>query len=383
MKVLVGAATDIGQVREGNEDSYLVLDPLFAVADGMGGHRGGEVASDLAVQTIRRLFEQHEGSLIEQVERANRAVFERSQSDRAVSGMGTTLTAVVVDDRGGARLAHVGDSRAYLLRDGELDLLTRDHTLVQRMVDEGELTAEEAEDHPHRHILTRVLGGEGSVSVDEGVLELRQGDRLLLCTDGLTGMVRDDEIRSLLQQTSDPQEAAERLVHAANGAGGVDNITAVVLDVVDGSAASSEPPSSSAVSTRTPVSPLRTTVPPPPPPEERGGAPLAVRRAAVWTAVALAVIVLGVVALRLYVDAQWYVGVSDGRVAVFRGIPAEVAGFDLSSVVVETTIPAEEAQALAVYRELPEGITADDREGANEIVEQIRADVARARTTGT
>lgn len=383
MKVLVGAATDIGQVREGNEDSYLVLDPLFAVADGMGGHRGGEVASDLAVQTIRRLFEQHEGSLIEQVERANRAVFERSQSDRAVSGMGTTLTAVVVDDRGGARLAHVGDSRAYLLRDGELDLLTRDHTLVQRMVDEGELTAEEAEDHPHRHILTRVLGGEGSVSVDEGVLELRQGDRLLLCTDGLTGMVRDDEIRSLLQQTSDPQEAAERLVHAANGAGGVDNITAVVLDVVDGSAASSEPPSSSAVSTRTPVSPLRTTVPPPPPPEERGGALLAVRRAAVWTAVALAVIVLGVVALRLYVDAQWYVGVSDGRVAVFRGIPAEVAGFDLSSVVVETTIPAEEAQALAVYRELPEGITADDREGANEIVEQIRADVARARTTGT
>lgn len=383
MKVLVGAATDIGQVREGNEDSYLVLDPLFAVADGMGGHRGGEVASDLAVQTIRRLFERHEGSLIEQVERANRAVFERSQSDRAVSGMGTTLTAVVVDDRGGARLAHVGDSRAYLLRDGELDLLTRDHTLVQRMVDEGELTAEEAEDHPHRHILTRVLGGEGSVSVDEGVLELRQGDRLLLCTDGLTGMVRDDEIRSLLQQTSDPQEAAERLVHAANGAGGVDNITAVVLDVVDGSAASSEPPSSSAVSTRTPVSPLRTTVPPPPPPEERGGALLAVRRAAVWTAVALAVIVLGVVALRLYVDAQWYVGVSDGRVAVFRGIPAEVAGFDLSSVVVETTIPAEEAQALAVYRELPEGITADDREGANEIVEQIRVDVARARTTGT
>ena len=381
MRVSVGAASDIGQVREGNEDAYLVLDPLFVVADGMGGHRGGEVASDLAVQTIRSLFERREGSLTDQVEEANRAVFERSRSDREVSGMGTTLTALMIDDRR-AHLAHVGDSRAYVLRDGELALLTVDHTLVQRMVDEGELTPEQAEGHPQRHILTRVLGGDGSVAVDEGVVELREGDRLLLCTDGLTGMVHDDEIRAVLRRTQDPQEAAERLVRQANQAGGVDNITAIVLDVGDDGAAAARP-SSAAVSTATPASPPPTTVQPPPPPPERPGLSPAVRRAAVWTAVGLALVVLGLVGLRLYVDSQWYVGVSDGRVVIFRGIPAEVMGFELSSVVVETTIPAEEAQALAVYQELSDGVTADSREGANEIVEQIRDDVARARTTGT
>jgi serine/threonine protein phosphatase PrpC len=377
MRIVVGAATDIGRVREGNEDAYLVLDPLFVVADGMGGHRGGEVASDLAVRTIRRLFERREGSLTKQVEEANRAIFERSQSDREVSGMGTTLTAVVVDDAE-AHLAHVGDSRAYLLRDGELTLLTEDHTLVQRMVHEGELTPEEAEDHPHRNILTRVLGVDGAVAVDEGVLELRPGDRLLLCTDGLSGMVRDAEIRDLLERIGDPQNAAELLVNAANRAGGVDNITAVVLDIAEGEI-DSDPPPSGTVSTRTPVSPLRTKVAPAGPAEEAARPPPAIRRAAVGVAVALAVIVLGLVALRLYVDSQWYVGVSDGRVAIFRGIPAEVAGFHLSSVVVETTIPAAEAESLALYRDLSEGITADNRAGADAIVEQIRSDVARSR----
>jgi serine/threonine protein phosphatase PrpC len=380
MKVSVGAATDIGQVREGNEDSYLVLDPLFAVADGMGGHRGGEVASDLAIRTIRHLFERRQGSLIEQVERANRAVFERSRSDREVSGMGTTLTAVVVDDRQ-ARLAHVGDSRAYLLRGGELTLLTEDHTLVQRMVHEGELTPEEAEGHPHRNILTRVLGVDGAVVVDEGVLDLREGDRLLLCTDGLTGMVPDEEIRAVLEESRDPQEAAERLVRAANGAGGVDNITAVVLDVTE-NGAPTPARAREATSVPTPVAPLRTSVAPPPSKAERPPRP-GVRKAVVWSAVALAVAILGLVGLRLYLDSQWYVGVSEGRVAIFRGVPAEVAGLRLSSVVVETTIPAEEAEALEFYRDLSEGITADDRAGADQIVEQIRDDVARAGATGS
>ena len=188
MRVSVGAATDIGQVREGNEDSYLLVAPLYAVADGMGGHRGGEVASSLALETVQGLFERHEGTLSDQVVQANRAVFERSQNDRSVSGMGTTLTAALIDGDE-VHFVHVGDSRAYLLRDGQLTQLTEDHTLVHRMVVEGEITPAEAETHPHRSILTRALGVDENVEVDEGEVEVQGGDRILLCTDGLTGMV--------------------------------------------------------------------------------------------------------------------------------------------------------------------------------------------------
>lgn len=389
MRVIAAAATDVGRVREGNEDAFLVLDPLFVVADGMGGARGGEVASNLAVDTIRRLFERSEGSLTEQVEEANRTVFERSQQDREVSGMGTTLTAALVEG-GRARLAHVGDSRAYLFRDGELHLVTEDHTLVRRMVQEGEISAEEAETHPHRNILTRVLGVDGAVVVDEGLLDLREGDRILLCTDGLSGMVGAGEIAAILSGTRDPQEAADRLVAAANRAGGVDNITAVILDVADGGT-SGEPARPAHVTSRSPRSPADppTTTPPvpaaparpAPSPRRPADRSRVLRRTGLGAGVALAVIVVGVVALRLYLDAQWFVGVSDGRVAVFRGVPAEVAGLELHSVVVETTIPAEEAQSLALYRELPDGITADDREAADAIVEQIRRDVADAQAT--
>ena len=232
MKVSVGAATDIGQVREGNEDSYLVVEPLYAVADGMGGHRGGEVASSLALETVQGMFERREGSLAEQVTEANRAVFDRSQNDRRVSGMGTTLTAAQVDGNR-VHLVHVGDSRAYLLRGGELTQITEDHTLVHRMVMEGEISEEEAETHPHRSILTRALGVDQNIQVDEGDLEVAPGDRLLLCTDGLTGMVPEGQIREILLETLDPQEAVDKLVKVANRAGGIDNITAVILDFAD------------------------------------------------------------------------------------------------------------------------------------------------------
>jgi PPM family protein phosphatase len=413
MKVSVGAATDIGQVREGNEDSFLVVAPLYAVADGMGGHRGGEVASSLALETVQGMFERKEGSLADQVVEANRAVFDRSQNDRSVSGMGTTLTAALVDGNR-VHLVHVGDSRAYLLRGGELAQLTEDHTLVHRMVMEGEISQEEAETHPHRSILTRALGVDQSVQVDEGDVEVADGDRLLLCTDGLTGMVPEGQIREILLESADPQLAVEKLVKVANRAGGIDNITAVILDFVEDGSRRGETKQTAIPQQPTMERPIPAAAPPQrsditivgapipePPPEDsasrgpstasraarplsgtRPGAPRRTsrrvgRKVGIWTGVTLAIVALGVVGLRLYLDTQWFVGVSNGRVAIFRGVPTEVGGFELHSVVVETSIPAEEAQALALYRDLPDGITADDRAGAETIVESIRDDVAR------
>ena len=365
MRVTAAAATDVGLVREGNEDSYLTEGPLFAVADGMGGHRGGEVASQLAVETLEKLFKEGAGDLPDQVQEANRVVFERSVLDRKVAGMGTTLTAALVEgDR--VRLAHVGDSRAYLLRDGTLRLLTEDHTLVHRMVSEGEISKEEAETHPQRSVLTRALGVDTVVDVDDDSLQVRPGDRLLLCTDGLTSMVSEDEIEEVLRTVPDPREAAQRLVRMANEAGGVDNTTVVILDFSDDDAAGR--PDGQATPSREAIAPARVGRP-------ARSRRLPTQRLLLWVGIIVAVVVVALVGLRLYLDSQWYVGVSDRHVAIFRGIPTEVAGFDLHHVVVETTISAEKAESLAVYGDLGDGITAEDRERASAIVEQIRLDV--------
>ncbi len=443
MRVTVGAASDIGQVREGNEDSFLVEQPLFVVADGMGGHRGGEVASSLALDTIQSLFVRNEGSLVGQVEEANRAVFERSQADRNVAGMGTTLTAALVDgDR--VQLAHVGDSRAYLFHDHDLTLLTEDHTLVHRMVMDGEITEAEAEVHPHRSILTRALGVDGRVKVDESTIEVAPGDRILLCTDGLTGMVGEEQIRTILDSTpGDAQGAVERLINEANRAGGVDNITAVVLDFTDDGASKGsgetersrtahdatreqpvastqsserasditlvgEPQSSVATRKRVrtsdtgvggePAGPLlrlpvhspprsatasrATTTRSRPATQHPGDRRRAARKAILWACALIAVVAVGLVGLRAYLDTQWFVGVSGGHVAVFRGVPAEVAGFSLHHVVTETEISAADAESLAVYSSLGDGITAEGRGGAEAIVAQIRKDVAGPPTAG-
>ncbi len=248
--MIVGRAagvTDTGRRRRQNEDAFVCEPPLFAIADGMGGAQAGELASRLAAAAIEEAGRAvvDEASVAGAVRTANARIFERSLADPAVAGMGTTATVVLVDERAGTMtLAHVGDSRAYRYRDGGLEQLTIDHSLVAELVRTGRLTEAEAAVHPHRSVITRALGTEADVEVDTRTLELESGDLVLLCSDGLSAMVRDDEIARLLEGSGhDPYAAAETLVRAANAAGGDDNVTVVVFEVVEGEA-TSEPTAS-------------------------------------------------------------------------------------------------------------------------------------------
>ncbi len=381
MRVVVGVATDIGRVRERNEDSYLVEPPLYAVADGMGGARGGAVASSMALDKLEELFRSGKGSLTELIGSANRAVFERSISDRKVSGMGTTLTAATVDDEG-AHLGHVGDSRAYLLRAGALRQLTDDHTLVNRMVKAGEITPQEAGTHPHRNVLTRSVGTEPEVDVDVEDVPLIDGDRLLLCSDGLTGMVTEPQIQAILEAAPDPQDAADRLIKAANRAGGIDNITVVILDIHEGddggvvdrgrgaaASRSADPEERSREAASTAIVGTQ---------RRRRPSSASIKKWAIRTGVVVVAALAVFFAVRVYLDRQWYVGESNGNVAVFQGIPATIGGFHFSHVELETDIPVSEVARLPQYPALSEGITANDRTEAMGIVEQIRQDLSAA-----
>lgn len=230
MRVRAAGATDVGMVRTNNEDAFLVRDGLFAVADGMGGLHAGEVASAIAVETLERWHASGDapGSLARPLVEANRQILQRAAGSPA--SMGTTCTAATVDGER-LRLAHVGDSRAYLLRNGELTRLTEDHSRVARMVKEGLITEEQAGSHPERNVITRALGIHDQVEVDEQALEPRSGDRILLCSDGVHGMIPDERIREILTEGAGPEETARLLLRAANAAGGTDNCTAVVIDV--------------------------------------------------------------------------------------------------------------------------------------------------------
>ncbi len=225
------AGTDTGLQRRANEDSLLVRSPLFVVADGMGGAQAGEVASSVAVDTFRAGLqhgEDPERSLVAQVEQANSRINELSHSNAEHAGMGTTITAVYVGEQDVA-IAHVGDSRAYCMRDGELLRLTDDHSLVDELIRQGKLTPEEAEEHPQRSVITRALGPEATVEVDVRSFRGRPDDVYLLCSDGLTTMVGEAELLRLLAAHERLADVGEALIAAANGAGGKDNITVVLL----------------------------------------------------------------------------------------------------------------------------------------------------------
>jgi serine/threonine protein phosphatase PrpC len=273
-----GSATDIGRVRSSNQDVALVDDQLFAVADGMGGHVGGEVAARVAVETLRNAFSRQPtvDGLRRAVADANRAVWRQSQSDTSLRGMGTTLTAMALvrapDGAPLIALANVGDSRAYVYSGGQLVQVTDDHSLAEEKVRQGELTEAEAAVHPHRHILTRALGVASDVDVDLWELRLQDGDRILLCSDGLTNEVGDDRIGTVLAGTPDPSAAAAELVRIGLDSGGNDNITVVVVDIVGEEEAPIPVPVVTSVTPPPPpvvAEPVTTVVavtPPPPPP---------------------------------------------------------------------------------------------------------------------
>jgi protein phosphatase len=236
------SVSDVGRVRKANEDSYFVRSPLFVVADGMGGAQAGEVASKIAAESFSTELDDSiapEPRMKNVVREANDEIHHKSRSDPNLSGMGTTLTAVLLGDDE-ITIAHVGDSRAYRLRDGDLERLTRDHSLVGEMVRRGAITEEEAEVHPQRSILTRALGPEPEVEIDTLSHAVRDGDIYMLCSDGLTGMVSEAAIAEVLGSDVSMREAGEELIRRANLAGGVDNITVVAFKVA-GTAPSKRP----------------------------------------------------------------------------------------------------------------------------------------------
>jgi PPM family protein phosphatase len=363
--------TDTGRQRRANEDSMLARSPLFVVADGMGGAQAGEVASRLAIESFQHGLQDAtdaEGSLAEYARAANFSIHELSQTNAEHAGMGTTLTAVYVGEEEVA-IAHVGDSRAYCLRDGELLRLTDDHSLVDELIRQGKLTPEEAVEHPQRSVITRALGPEPEVEIDTRSYRARDGDVYLLCSDGLTTMIPDAPLAEILRANRLLRDAGEALIAAANEAGGRDNITVVLLRVeevgmavsadehepvtltgipvvpVNGSAATSaawrDPAPGSAIEHESPSSPNALNVGRPE--SERHAAPLKPRRPSRETrpsahrrrrlrrvgAVGIVLAVLALLGSGVYVASQsvYFIGTNDrGLVTLFSGFPYELPG---------------------------------------------------------
>jgi protein phosphatase len=331
--------TDTGRQRNANEDSLFTRPPLFVVADGMGGAQAGEVASKTAAESFDRELPQAppEQVLRETIEAANRAIHERAQGDPELAGMGTTVTAAIVDLQSEeVAIGHVGDSRAYRLRGSKFERLTRDHSLVEEMRRKGQLTAEQAEDHPQRSIITRALGPEPEVEVDLQTVPAQAGDVFLICSDGLTTMLGDEQIGQILLRATSMGAAVRALVDEANRAGGRDNITVIAFRLEDAAAPAREAETEGATLIGASA-------------EEAGLTATEVRRRAAADAarrrreelaakgdrhrlrtaakvVALLAVIAAVLFGAWYGNRQvWFLGTDDaGRVALYRGVPYEL-----------------------------------------------------------
>jgi PPM family protein phosphatase len=328
------ALTDTGRRRRHNEDAYVCDPPLFAIADGMGGAQAGEIASHLAATSVQHA-ERDGGSetRVEQlIQAANRSVYERARADESTSGMGTTMTVALVDGDL-VRIGHVGDSRAYLVREHALEQLTEDHSLVGELVRSGRLSPEEAEDHPHRSVITRVLGTDPEVDVDSFSVTAKPGDLFMLCSDGLTSMVDDGRILELIEERAgDVQGIARALVDEANTNGGEDNITVILFQIaslddtveIPGAVIAPEAAATADEDTldgldRVPVVTAEAAAAPTP------AAPAKGRRLLSWKAVVplMLVVLAVVVGAAVYgLSRANFVGTDDrGYVAVYQGVP--------------------------------------------------------------
>lgn len=389
------ARSDVGSVREHNEDSYLVKTPLFVVADGMGGHEAGEVASRIAVTTMEAHAPKSTSpeALANAVLKANEAVLRGAKDGTGKPGMGTTLTAAFVFE-GEATIAQVGDSRAYLLHDGKLQRITRDHSLVADLIEQGRLTEAEARFHPQRSVITRALGSDPNMQPDLYTLHVEEGDRLVLCSDGLCSMIADDEIEALLLDNPAPAQACDALVEEAIIAGGLDNVTVIVIDPLG------DPPSD-----EDEVTYFEERVVGVPEDDEEdepvvesvepSAAPVASKSAHgrkgkhhktkqkgrmapfVW---ALAfVLILAAAGFGFYAFAQnsYYIIAENGIVSVYRGLPGEVAGFSVSWL--ESQAPDIDITKLTpmVQNSLKNGISVESLDQADSLISEYRQQTTR------
>jgi PPM family protein phosphatase len=387
MRLVFAAATDVGRMRKNNEDSYLSAKPVAAVADGMGGHSAGEVASAIAIEELAALGERGPwenetaatDDLKQAILRANRRIREMAASDRKLNGMGTTLVALL-QDGDMVHVANVGDSRGYLLRQGELSQVTIDHSLVQELVDDGRLSPEDAERHPQRSVITRALGIDPEVEFDLFTYKLQVGDRLLLCSDGLSDVVEPTQIRNVLLRVRSPQKAARQLVTVANEQGGPDNITVIVVDAVDESAAldlEDEQTGDLTDGSATGALPLVAGDGDALAARGRGGraARAAKDRSLVMHRRLQRFLIAGIVVLvaavllvagRSFLFSRYWVGFDGDSVAVFQGVPGDVAGLRFSRLVERS--PVSRAQVPAGYAaRLEDGVQADSLADARAI----------------
>ncbi|MDR7280106.1 PP2C family protein-serine/threonine phosphatase [Catenuloplanes atrovinosus] len=394
------ARSDRGLIRDGNQDSVYAGPRLLAVADGMGGMAAGDVASNIVIGAMAPLDEDVPGSALvdalrNAVESANQQLRDTVDANPQMEGMGTTLTAALFS---GSKfgMVHIGDSRAYLLRDGEFSQITKDDTYVQMLVDEGRISPEEASSHPQRSLLTRALDGR-DIDPEYSVRQVLPGDRYLICSDGLSAVVSADTIADTLREYVDPQQCVERLVQLALRGGGPDNITVVVADATDGDilelapmvggAAAGDRGLGAVTDTSTPaarasaLNPPRSASPegdgqPDEPAEETADRP---RRHPVRTAV-LSVVLLGVLAGGVwggwqYTQSQYYVGATDdGKLAVFQGVPGEIAGFALSNVRETSNAATLDDLTVVAQERVKQGIIANDRTDAERRLDELTAD---------
>ena len=343
-----GSRTDDGRMRDHNEDSLSVSPPLYVVCDGMGGHAAGEVASDIAVNVITRRAPRtpDAAALGQAVEEANLAIIQAAREGHGREGMGTTCTAAILQNER-LVIAQVGDSRAYLVHGGALQQITRDHSLMADYIEAGRITPEEARVHPERSIITRALGSDPYMQPDLFEINVETGDRLLLCSDGLSSMLQDAEIAALLTTIDNPQDCANALVAAACEAGGMDNVTVIVVDVT-------------------------------------GFAEKRRRKVARKTKVTAAIII-GLLALivgaAVFAFAYWtthsaYLMDHDGSVAVYEGVPGNLGGMTFSSLVEVSDVRTDDLQSSVANRLRDQGIRVDSVDEAKKLVEGYRHQIA-------